>query len=108
MIKYVFTSSDFRLPIEFHPRRNPGVRRSNYLLGTPAMKWTNEVICPSCKGHVAARISRDGFLQQSVLSLVGIYPWKCGACGSIFLYRRRSAGGRSTEPIHESGSMAQK
>jgi hypothetical protein len=72
------------------------------------MKWTNEVICPICKGHFAARVSRDGFLQQSVLSLVGIYPWKCGACGSTFLYRRRGAGRKSTEPVHESGNAVQK
>lgn len=35
------------------------------------------------------RISRTGFLQRRVLSLLGIYPWKCGACGVTFLFPRR-------------------
>jgi hypothetical protein len=35
------------------------------------------------------RINRNGFLQRSVLPWLGIYPWKCGACGSAFLWRRR-------------------
>lgn len=38
------------------------------------------------------RISRTGFLQRRVLGALGIYPWKCGACGSVFLCANR--GGR--------------
>jgi len=53
------------------------------------MKWTHEVECPTCKANVAMRINRDGFLQRRVLTLFGLYPWKCGACGAGFLYRSR-------------------
>jgi hypothetical protein len=54
------------------------------------MKSTSgEVVCPTCKGTVAMRINRSGFLQEKVLSFFGIYPWKCGACGVAFLYRKR-------------------
>jgi transposase-like protein len=35
------------------------------------------------------RINRVGFLQKHVLAYVGYYPWKCGSCGSTFLYRRK-------------------
>jgi len=72
------------------------------------MKWSPEVICPICKSHVAVRVNRNGFLQESVLGLFGIYPWKCGACGSTFLFRRRGRRPRPNEPAHESGSVAQK
>jgi len=50
---------------------------------------SNQVKCPACKGNVAIRVSRSGFWQRRVLSFFGIYPWKCGACGSAFLYRCR-------------------
>jgi DNA-directed RNA polymerase subunit RPC12/RpoP len=53
------------------------------------MNWTPEVVCPVCSSATAMRINRTGFLQRHVLSLFGIYPWKCGSCGSIFLFRRR-------------------
>jgi hypothetical protein len=56
------------------------------------MERISEVVCPTCTAAVAARVSRNGFLQQNVLSHFGVYPWKCGACGSIFLSRNR--GGR--------------
>ena len=72
------------------------------------MKWSNEVTCPICKGSVAMRVNRSGFLQQSVLSFLGIYPWKCGACGSTFLFRRRGHDQRSSRPVHESGGAVQK
>jgi hypothetical protein len=41
------------------------------------------------------RINRNGFMQRRVLGLFGIYPWKCGSCGSVFLYRRRGHAHRS-------------
>jgi len=41
------------------------------------------------------RIGRSGFLQVNVLGHLGIYPWKCGACGSTFLLRNRK---RKSDP----------
>jgi hypothetical protein len=68
------------------------------------MNATNEVICPTCKGTVAARVNRRGFLQNHILSLFGVYPWKCGGCGSTFLYKKR--GERPRARGHEQDSEA--
>jgi hypothetical protein len=70
---------------------------------------SDEVICPTCKGNVAMRVSRAGFLQRHVLGRFGVYPWKCGACGASFLYRSRghSAAG-SSDNAHRSGGSARK
>jgi hypothetical protein len=66
------------------------------------MKWTPEVVCPTCHSCTAMRINRNGFLQRKVLRIFGIYPWKCGACGSNFLFRRRGHMHQSSR--HASGS----
>jgi hypothetical protein len=55
----------------------------------------NPVVCLKCGGGIAIRISRIGFWQQNVLSHFGYYPWKCGACGRVFLVRRRGERPRS-------------
>lgn len=52
-----------------------------------------EVVCPTCDATVAMRIGRNGFWQKMVLASVGIYPWKCGACGAVFLFRNRGYHG---------------
>lgn len=65
------------------------------------MTSATQVVCPTCKAAAAMRVSRSGFLQQKVLSHFGIYPWKCGACGSGFLARRR---GQRTRPASENES----
>jgi hypothetical protein len=57
---------------------------------------SHDVICPTCKAEVAIRINRNGFWQRHVLGFFGYYPWKCGACGVVFLYRRRGHGHRSS------------
>ena len=58
------------------------------------MYKTKEVECPTCQECVAVRINREGFLQEKVLGRFGIYPWKCGACGTVFLFRKRGHSGR--------------
>lgn len=45
------------------------------------------------------RVHRNGFLQRNVLGHFGIYPWKCGACGSLFLYRSRGYRTRRSRPL---------
>jgi len=62
-----------------------------------------EVICPKCNSTSAMRINRNGFLQLKVLGLFGIYPWKCGACGSTFLFRRRGNRHRSSSHVSDPG-----
>ncbi len=48
-----------------------------------------EPICPKCKSHSASRVKRLGFLQSSVLSHFGYYPWECGGCRAIFMFKKR-------------------
>lgn len=57
------------------------------------MTSLKEVVCPTCDASVAMRISRSGFWQKMVLASVGIYPWKCGACGTVFRCRHRGYHG---------------
>jgi hypothetical protein len=53
------------------------------------------------------RINRNGFWQRSVLGHFGIYPWKCGACGTAFMYRRRGHRTRSGRQGQEPGDADQ-
>ena len=66
------------------------------------MTWSNEVNCPKCNSASAMRINRNGFLQRKVFGFFGIYPWKCGACGSVFLFRRRGNRRRSSGHVSDS------
>jgi len=66
---------------------------------------SRDVICPTCKADVAMRVNRNGFWQRKVLGLFGYYPWKCGACGIVFLYRRR---GHPRRPHQSEGSADHK
>jgi hypothetical protein len=61
------------------------------------MELTDPVICLKCGGGVAIRINRVGFWQCKVLGHFGYYPWKCGACGRVFIVRRRSEKPRSSK-----------
>jgi hypothetical protein len=49
------------------------------------------------------RVHREGFLQENVLGHFGIYPWKCGACGALFLYRSRGYRTRRIKPLADTG-----
>jgi hypothetical protein len=65
------------------------------------MRWNREAVCPACKSTAAMRINRTGFMQRKVLGLFGIYPWKCGSCGTTFLCRRRGhRHRRDSNPDH--------
>jgi len=68
------------------------------------MEPINPVICRKCGAGAAIRINRSGFLQRSVLGYFGVYPWKCGACGSVFLFRRRGVRPRSSRTQPEPSS----
>jgi hypothetical protein len=69
---------------------------------------SNEVKCPTCKGNVAMRVNRNGFLQKQVAWRFGFYPWKCGACGTVFLYRKRGRRPAPDEEVSESQAAAQR
>jgi|HubBroStandDraft_2_1064218.scaffolds.fasta_scaffold2801181_1 hypothetical protein len=68
------------------------------------MTTAKEVSCPTCNATVAMRVSRNGFWQKMVLPSLGIYPWKCGACGAVFLFRHR--GYRGLPPGHARSDRA--
>jgi len=68
------------------------------------MHWTHEVVCPTCSGNVAMRINRIGFWQKHVLARFGLYPWKCGACGSSFVYRHRGHNNRLSSQDRVAGA----
>ncbi len=36
--------------------------------------------CSRCRGTTFYRISRRGWLQRTLLSRFGFYPWECEAC----------------------------
>ena len=63
------------------------------------MARSKEVKCPTCSDGAPMRVHRDGFLQRNVLGHFGIYPWKCGGCGSLFLYRSRGYRTRRIKPL---------
>ena len=65
-----------------------------------SMAQVSDVVCPTCHAAAAMRISRSGFLQVNVLGRLGIYPWKCGACGATFLSRKRR---RKVDPRLDEG-----
>ncbi len=46
--------------------------------------------CRSCEKIELRRQGRVGFLQKSVLSRFGYYPWECGLCREITFLRQRS------------------
>ena len=68
-----------------------------------SMDLTNLVICRRCGAGVAIRINRSGFLQRNVLGHFGLFPWKCGACGCVFLFRRRGYRFHKDESVADSG-----
>ncbi len=68
------------------------------------MTPTNKVTCPNCKDSTAMRVRRSGFLQESVLGHLGIYPWKCGSCGTLFLFRSRGYRTRRSKLVHPSNA----
>jgi hypothetical protein len=62
------------------------------------------VICPKCDNNSSMRVHRSGFLQQSVLIHLGLYPWQCGVCGQRFLFRSRGHGSRRSQPTLDPSS----
>jgi hypothetical protein len=64
------------------------------------------VKCPTCSASVSMRINRNGFWQRNVLGHLGIYPWKCGACGVVFFCRRRGLRPRPGQPIVEPPTLS--
>lgn len=71
------------------------------------MKWSHEVVCPNCSACSAMRINRNGFLQRRILGWFGYYPWKCGSCGSTFLYRRRGVRHSSRHGVSDPAASRQ-
>jgi hypothetical protein len=92
----------------FFPRlapRDPAKSKSQV---QAAMIRSYQIKCPTCKGNVAMRVNRNGFMQRRVLTYFGYYPWKCGACGASFLYRSRGHDSAGSDDGSRSGGPAAK
>lgn len=46
--------------------------------------------CPTCQSTRLERVERRGFMQKYLLSLLGLYPWRCLDCKSKRLFRHRA------------------
>jgi DNA-directed RNA polymerase subunit RPC12/RpoP len=45
--------------------------------------------CKRCGTEKVFRLYREGFLQEKIYPLLGLYPWKCKNCGEQMLVRKR-------------------
>ncbi len=51
--------------------------------------------CPHCESIDLRRQARTGFVQKQIFSRMGYFPWECGQCRQIYLFKLRSAGYRA-------------
>ena len=77
------------------------------------MPETTIPACPKCGTQRAARVKRNGFLQNVVLPRLDRYPWECAACRSVFTVKnrgkarvRRRSAGQDGQPSQTSLSSA--
>jgi predicted RNA-binding Zn-ribbon protein involved in translation (DUF1610 family) len=58
------------------------------------------VFCQRCGSDRVYRVFREGFLQEKIYPLLGLYPWKCKKCGErIMLRKRRLRKSRREEEV---------
>jgi transposase-like protein len=57
-------------------------------------KWSMKPVCPWCSSVDCRRATRHG-VRDFVHRLVGIFPWRCGLCGSRFYLSKRSQNTRA-------------
>jgi hypothetical protein len=44
--------------------------------------------CGNC-GNALIRLEREGLLERYILSLIGLYPWRCRTCSrNTYLFTR--------------------
>ena len=48
-------------------------------------------LCPKCGSDHTARVKRAGFMQESVLTQFGLYPWECSICRKVFTAKNRGS-----------------
>ena len=55
-------------------------------------------VCPACRRPARNRpLPPDGFWQEQVLQRIGMYPYRCEACGARF-YRKVKVGDKVAPP----------
>ncbi|HEY3628107.1 MAG TPA: hypothetical protein VGL00_17595, partial [Terracidiphilus sp.] len=52
---------------------------------------THRLICPKCKRSAMRRVGRHGFLEKKIFPLFGFYPWECGSCRIVKLFKNRGS-----------------
>ncbi len=46
-------------------------------------------LCPKCSSARTARTKRKSLLQRFVLHRMGLYPWECSGCRTVFMFKNR-------------------
>lgn len=73
------------------------------------MSVKNTRTCPACQKAARTRpLPPEGFWQERVLQPIGMYPYRCEACGARF-YRRTPIGeglGEARHPIPTDGASS--
>jgi len=55
-------------------------------------------VCPACRRPARTRpLPPDGFWQEQILQRIGMYPYRCEACGARF-YRKVEVGEKVAPP----------
>jgi hypothetical protein len=49
----------------------------------------NHPACPKCGSMGSTRIRRRGLFMRYVAPVLGLFPWECGSCRTIFVSRAR-------------------
>ncbi len=62
--------------------------------------------CRACGSDKIARLRRVGFLQERVLPLLSIFPWRCRQCGASQLARARGRAHKTRQTQSNSADKA--
>ena len=46
-------------------------------------------LCPKCANTATRRMKRRGLVQLRVYPLLGLYPWECTSCRTLFRDKNR-------------------
>lgn len=63
-------------------------------MGTPAQP---DPVCRVCGGESFVRVRRQGFMKLHVFPLFALFPWRCAACDTGVMIRKRKKGPASND-----------
>jgi hypothetical protein len=47
--------------------------------------------CSNCGHHQFRRLARQGVVEHTIMSLLGLFPWACASCGKKIYLQKRQA-----------------